>query len=83
MDHETYSERKRRLEKAGQPDVHIYHQIPEKLRNQVAHIWNDALGEGREHHSHKYYALMEKTIAMAEGRPNLAGNRPIPDACRA
>jgi hypothetical protein len=83
MDYETYSERKRRLEKAGQPDVYIYHQIPEKLRNQVVHIWNDVLGEGREPRSYRHYALMEKTIAMAEGRSNLAGNRSIPDACRA
>ena len=47
MVYETYSERKRRIEKAGQPDVYSYDQIPQKLRNQVIHIWDDALGDGR------------------------------------
>jgi hypothetical protein len=32
--HETYSERKRQLEKGGTPDVYTYDEIPERLKVQ-------------------------------------------------
>jgi hypothetical protein len=41
---DIYSKRKRLLEKAGQPDVYRYDDLPEGLRNQVIHIWRTALG---------------------------------------
>jgi hypothetical protein len=73
MVYETYSERMRRLEKAGQPDVYTYDPIPKKLRNQIIHIWADAFGNGQTDSSHKHYVLMEKTILMAEGKQSLSG----------
>ena len=63
MVYETYSERKRRIEKAGQPDVYTYDQITQKLRNQVIHIWNDAFGDGSTDGTYKHYASMEKPFS--------------------
>jgi AbiJ N-terminal domain 4 len=82
MVYETYSERKRRTEKAGQPDVYTYHQIPEKRRNQIVHIWDDAFGDGLRDPSYGIYAKMEKTILVAEGRQTLAGHASAADRCR-
>jgi hypothetical protein len=58
--YETYSERKHRLEKAGQPDVYTYDRIPEKLRNQIIHIWNRTLGDGHSDQSFRIYAKIER-----------------------
>ena len=41
---DTYSKRRKKVEKAGTPDVYQYDHLPEPLRVQVIHIWNDALG---------------------------------------
>jgi len=41
---DIYSKRKRLLEKAGQPDVYSYHDLPDGLRVQVIHIWRTTLG---------------------------------------
>jgi AbiJ N-terminal domain 4 len=83
MVYETYSERKRRLEQAGQPDVYSYDPIPNKLRNQIIHVWTDAFGEGRTDASYQYYASMEKAILRAEGRQSLVGSGSSPvEECR-
>ena len=42
--YDTYSKRLRKRERAGQPDVYQYDELPQQLRNQVIHIWNSALG---------------------------------------
>lgn len=41
---ETYSKRKARREKAGQPDVYRYDVLPRELRIQIIHIWLSAIG---------------------------------------
>lgn len=41
---DTYSKRRERLEKAGQPDVYVYDELPDNLRVQIVHIWLDAIG---------------------------------------
>lgn len=41
---DIYAKRKRLLEKAGQPDVYRYDDLPDGLRVQVIHIWRTALG---------------------------------------
>jgi hypothetical protein len=57
--------------------------FPRKLRNQIIHIWNDALGNGQTDSSYQKCALMEKTILMAEGRQCLPGNSTSsPHQCR-
>jgi hypothetical protein len=42
--YETYSKRLRNHERAGQPDVYQYDELPQQLRNQIIHIWNSAIG---------------------------------------
>lgn len=42
---EIYSRRKKRAEKAGQPDVYQYDQVPDELRIQIIQIWEDCLGQ--------------------------------------
>jgi len=41
---ELYSKRKRKRERAEQPVIYQYDEIPEKFRIQVMHIWKDAIG---------------------------------------
>src|SRR5437879_839231 len=45
--YETFSKRLKKQEKAGQPDVYQYEVLPPEFRNQVIHIWMDALGAWR------------------------------------
>jgi hypothetical protein len=42
--YDIYAKRKKRQEKAGQPDVYKYDEIPEALRHQVIYIWKTAIG---------------------------------------
>jgi hypothetical protein len=42
--HELYSKLKEKRAKAGKPVIFIYDTIPEKFKNQVVHIWKDAIG---------------------------------------
>ena len=42
--YDIYSKRKKQQEKAGQPDVYKYDEIPEGLRNQIIYIWQTAIG---------------------------------------
>ncbi|MBU2536563.1 MAG: hypothetical protein KKD83_10445 [Chloroflexi bacterium] len=48
---DIYSKRKRLLEKAGQPDVYTYNDLPDGLRVQVIHIWRDTLGRYKPHYN--------------------------------
>lgn len=41
---ETFSKRKKRLEKAGKEDVYQYDHFPEEFRVQVIHIWAGTIG---------------------------------------
>jgi len=41
---ELFSKLKRKRERAGQPVIYQYDEIPEKFRIQVMHIWRDAIG---------------------------------------
>ena len=47
---DIYAKRKQLQEKAGQPDVYKYDEIPESLRIQVIHIWRTAIGALRIGH---------------------------------
>ena len=42
--YDIYAKRKKRQEKAGQPDIYKYDEIPEALRNQIIYIWETAIG---------------------------------------
>jgi hypothetical protein len=41
---ELFSKRKRKLESAGQAVIYQYDEIPKEFRNQVWHIWKNAIG---------------------------------------
>jgi hypothetical protein len=41
---ELFSKRKRKQERAGQPVVYQYDEIPKEFRNQVWHIWKNTIG---------------------------------------
>lgn len=47
---DIYHKRKRLREKAGQPDVYKYDQLPEELRVQVIHIWRTSLGVYKDYY---------------------------------
>jgi hypothetical protein len=42
--YETFTKRRKRIERAGKQDVYQYEELPEPFRVQVIHIWNSALG---------------------------------------
>lgn len=42
---DIFSKRKRRIERAGEPDVYQYDSLPQAFRVQVIHIWKTALGD--------------------------------------
>jgi hypothetical protein len=42
---DLYSKRKKRIERAGQPDVYQYESLPLRFRRQVIHIWSSAIGK--------------------------------------
>lgn len=42
--HELFSKLKARQQKAGQPVIYKYDEIPVRFRHQVVHIWKDAIG---------------------------------------
>ena len=46
--YDIYVKRKQLQEKAGQPDVYKYDEIPEGLRIQIIHIWKSAIGTWRK-----------------------------------
>ncbi len=41
---DIFSKRKKKIERAGQPDVYQYDVLPESFRTQVTYIWKDAIG---------------------------------------
>lgn len=41
---DLFSKRKERLVKAGKTEIYIYDDIPQSLRVQIVHIWNDTIG---------------------------------------
>jgi AbiJ N-terminal domain 4/HEPN domain len=70
---ETYSERKRRLEKGDGPDVYSYDQIPPALRQQILHVIGDGFSLiDREVRQTRWYVLQNQ-ISRAEGQKNLGG----------
>ncbi len=50
--YETFSKRLKKRERAGQPDVYQYDELPGELRVQINHVWNSSIGSTypRTHH---------------------------------
>jgi hypothetical protein len=70
--YESYSERKRRLATSGAPDVYRYDKLPEKLRIQFVHIFDEAFGSLYSEHGRRCWAYLENQIARSEGVKSLA-----------
>ncbi len=70
---DLYSSRTARSQETN--DVWQYDAIPDKLRVQVAHIIEGAMGEptAYEHGSRAYYDFINRTVAHEHGRDTLTG----------
>jgi len=65
---DLFSKRRKR-QKGEMPDVYVYNKIPETLKVQIVHIWNDELGiPGRDHSPYQdirdaYQAIVDKGLS--------------------
>jgi hypothetical protein len=66
---ETYSKRLKKRERAGQPDVYKYDELPEALRTQIVHIWRSTLGQNRH-----LWETIHDTLAREMGVFHLWGD---------
>ncbi|MEM5510915.1 hypothetical protein WNY98_18755 [Pseudoalteromonas sp. AS71] len=67
--YETYSKRQARLN-GDQVDVYQYKHLPNKLKNQIIHIWNDVLGDYKDCHNEEIYpvyAYFHKILCRENG----------------
>ncbi|KGK02184.1 STM4504/CBY_0614 family protein [Pseudoalteromonas sp. ND6B] len=67
--HETYSKRQARLN-GDQVDVYKYNCLPDKLKNQIIHIWNDVIGDYSDIYDEKvsaYYGHIHKILCREMG----------------
>jgi hypothetical protein len=76
--YETFSQRQKRLEKAGQQDIYQYDTLPGPFREQVVHIWKSAIGEyftrgSRTSPSNSVWEYIHDTLAEARGLAFLPG----------
>lgn len=63
---DLYSKRRKREGKTA-PDVYEYDEIPLTLRNQVIHIWSDAIGEPYERDAKKVFLDVAKMLRREYG----------------
>jgi hypothetical protein len=76
---ETYSKRKKRLSKAGRPDIYQYDDIPSAFRVQVVHILRDSIGptynnRGNVSPSKEVWELVQKVMCRETGVFRLTKN---------
>ncbi len=78
--YETYTKRLRKRERAGQPDVYQYDDLPEALRTQIYFILRDTLGQdykrvvGRRQYSSCLWAELHDEVCRQLGVFNLDDN---------
>jgi hypothetical protein len=60
---DLFSKRQKRLQ-GEVSDVYVYDNIPQPLRVQIIHIWNDALGGQDKYHGHDSVISAYKTITQ-------------------
>ena len=79
----TYSKRKKAVEKSGAPDVYQYDVIPERLREQIVHIFNDGLGtDFRTNDDYKRWQILHDAIAREAGMSKLGNATHAYEKCR-
>jgi hypothetical protein len=84
---ETYSKRRKNAEKAGTPDVYQYDLLPEPLRVQIIHVWNDTIGAyfpkagssytsmyASQSPANKWWSYIHDALAREQGVFHLAGD---------
>ena len=86
---DLYSYRKKVAE-GETPDIFIYDELPESLRNQIIHIWREAIGGyfvSSEFHFEEVYqnnegwAFIHDQLSKELGRLNLGRERNIDTRC--
>lgn len=74
--YETYSKRQARLS-GDQVDIYQYKHLPDKLKNQMIHIWNDVIGNYKDVYDETvsaYYGHIHKTLCIEMGKFELPHN---------
>jgi len=83
--YETYSNRLKKRERAGQPDVYQYDNLPEALRTQIYFILQDTLGQdykrtvGRNNYGSQLWAELHDQMCRELGVFNLDNNAQLDD----
>ncbi len=74
---DLFSKRQKRL-RGEVPDVYEYDKIPNPLRVQIVHIWDDSLGSEQDASNHdevyKTYKLIVETLRREYGVFRIYGN---------
>jgi hypothetical protein len=74
--YETFSKRKKRLERAGKQDIYQYDKLPPEFRVQIIHIWRGAIGRyyspsnsfgGPASPANVFWEVIHKTLARELG----------------
>ena len=69
---DVFSKRQQRQLSPGNGRYYRYDPIPETLRNQVIHIWDDIVSNEEEN----FWAVVEKTLARELGMLRLGSSQP-------
>jgi AbiJ N-terminal domain 4 len=80
---DLFSKRQKRL-RGDMPDVYSYDTIPQPLRVQVVHIWQDTIGNGSEYHdsylrAYRAYKFIVETLCREYGVFKLTGPKEYGD----
>ena len=79
---ELFSKLKDKRAKAGQPVIFTYDEIPEKLKNQVVHIWKDAIGPYGDYSAGKQvWDTLHDFVSRELGIPSLGSSRNPAENC--
>lgn len=79
--YDTFTKRLRIRQKAGQPDVYQYNELPPALRGQIVHIFRDAIGRGvGEIHGENLWVSLERTVCRERGTFVLNDEHEMPEA---
>lgn len=88
---DLYSRRKRQAERAGQPDVYQYEDLPNRLRVQIVNLWKRATGptsirtesgfDIANDKSLEFWQSIESAMSQEKGVPELAHERDPFDRC--
>jgi hypothetical protein len=75
--YETYSKRLKKRERAGQPDIYQYDDLPKPLRVQIVQIWRSAIGRHIDRFSYREtdWADIHDALARELGRFSLGDPR--------